>query len=74
MSTVGVVTVAAGVGLVVGAVVTVILLFKTGLLKHCRHGSSHSPSPGMGPTPAAAAPSASNNIAGHASSGHYAVP
>ncbi|CAM9436899.1 unnamed protein product [Ectocarpus fasciculatus] len=53
-STVVVVAGAVGGGLVVGVIATVILLFKTGRLKHCRHGSSDGPSPGVGPIPAAA--------------------
>ncbi|CAM9634834.1 unnamed protein product [Ectocarpus sp. 6 AP-2014] len=57
-STMSVVAVAVGGGLVVGAIATLILLFKTGRLKHCRNGSSHGKSPGVGPIPAAAGPSA----------------
>ncbi|CAB1106192.1 unnamed protein product [Ectocarpus sp. CCAP 1310/34] len=47
-----------GGGLVVGAIAILILLFKTGRLKHCRNGNSHGPSPGVGQIPAAAGPSA----------------
>ncbi|CAM9684046.1 unnamed protein product [Ectocarpus sp. 12 AP-2014] len=58
-STMSVVAGAVGGGLVVGAIVAVVLLFKTGCLKPCGNGNANEPSPGVGSIPAAA-PSATS--------------
>ncbi|CAN0316333.1 unnamed protein product, partial [Ectocarpus sp. 6 AP-2014] len=59
-ATVGLVAGVLGVGLVVGAIAAVVVLFKTGRLKSGRHGTPNGPSPGMGSIPAAA-PSATSS-------------
>lgn len=64
-ATVGVVAGVAVVGLVVGAIVAVGLLFKTGRLKPCRHGNSNGPSPGVGSIPAAAPSATSSAMEGN---------